>query len=127
MTEEDKKATTAAAAPAPAAQIQSFDPTAKKRKKPAKKAEKKAPEGTEETKKEADAGKPEDKKAVSVDGRDQSKDYEYKFLLERINGLLLSKKDSSARKKVLIKPPDVQRLTGKRCAWVNFDVSSRTS
>jgi glucan-binding YG repeat protein len=117
MTEETKKAQEIAAPQE--GQIQSFDPKAKKKKKPAK-ADTKAKGATAES--EKDTTKSEDKKA-DEEKKDGAVDYSYPFLLDRITKMLNSKsKDSSAKKKVLIKPPDVQRLTGKRSAWVNFDV-----
>eukprot|EP00826_Nyctotherus_ovalis_P035424 TRINITY_DN3043_c0_g1_i13.p1 TRINITY_DN3043_c0_g1~~TRINITY_DN3043_c0_g1_i13.p1 ORF type:complete len:193 (+),score=46.45 TRINITY_DN3043_c0_g1_i13:111-689(+) len=91
--------------------IQSFDSTAKKKKKP---TNKKKPAT------ESESASKDPFKAGGVD-------YEYKFLLDRINGLLLNKtKDLNVRKKVLIKPPDVQRLTGRRSAWINFEDTCKT-
>ena len=124
MSEELKKAQSAATE----APIQSFDPSAKKkRKKPATKGDKKA-ESDAKIEATPAEGKAKVQEAKKEDGkREDYKDYEYKYLLERISGLLLSKsKDPSVRKKVLIKPPDVQRLTGKRSAWVNFDDTCKT-
>ncbi len=115
MSEEDKKAS----AETP---IQSFDPTAKKKRKakPAAKTEKKAEPAAESTAAGTPAPTPEAKKAGPTG--EEAKDYEYKYLLERITSLLINKsKDPSVRKKVLIKPPDVQKLTGKRSVWINFD------
>ena len=92
--------------------LQSFDSKAKKKKKKPTTQEKSS------TKTE-----PGSKDPFKTGGAD----YEYKYLLERITELLLSKtKDSSVRKKVLIKPPDVQRLTGRRSAWINFEETCKT-
>ena len=112
MKEEEKKT-----APEPAtqeAQIQSFDPTAKKKKKPTKKTEKKA---------ETEAKKEQVVEQKTEVNEEKKGDYTYEYMLERITALLDNKaKDSAAKRKVVIKPPDVQRLTGKRSAWVNFKV-----
>ena len=115
MTEEEKKMQ--GSAEPQAAQIQSFNPNAKKRKTTTGKAKVAVVEG------EKDIKKPENKKVATEEKVDGTADYTYPYLLERITKMLNSKsKDTSAKKKVLIKPPDVQRLTGKRSAWVNFDV-----
>lgn len=119
MTEAPKKTEPL---PDGAPQIQTFDNTVKKKKKPT----------TKKTAHSDESKQPEAKdKPAPVDGKEDKKvpdpstpkDYTYQFLLDRITNVLLNKsKDASSKKKVTLKPPEVQRLTGKRCAWVNFDV-----
>ena len=92
--------------------LQSFDSKAKKKKKKLPAQEKPSTKTEPVSKDPFKAGGP---------------DYEYKDLLDRISELLSSKtKDLLMRKKVLIKPPDVQRLTGRRSAWINFEETCKT-
>lgn len=52
---------------------------------------------------------------------EQSKDYSYQYLLKRIFDIMKEKnKELLDSKKATFPPPDIQKVGGLRCAWVNF-------
>eukprot|EP00831_Metopus_contortus_P068080 TRINITY_DN6082_c0_g1_i2.p1 TRINITY_DN6082_c0_g1~~TRINITY_DN6082_c0_g1_i2.p1 ORF type:complete len:222 (-),score=48.24 TRINITY_DN6082_c0_g1_i2:55-690(-) len=103
--------------------IQSFNPAAKKKKKKTTDKTKKKPkaepvDGLE--KKDSLSSTQEEQKSSGTA-------YTYEFLLERITGYLLNKtKAGDAKRKIVLKPPEVSRMTGKRSVWVNFDETCNT-
>jgi hypothetical protein len=101
---------------------QSFDKSQKKKKKKPSKPEDKKMDG-KEAPAQVEVKKEEQKTALNGVPAAQP-DYTYEFMLNRIYALLDSKQKTSAiKRKVVLPPPDVQRLMGRRSTWANFIVS----
>jgi len=67
--------------------------------------------------------KKEETKDTKTEGKTEplGKDYSYTYLLKRISDVMKEKnKELLESKRVMFPPPEIQRVGGLRCAWVNF-------
>ena len=89
------------------------------KEKKAKKA--KSPDKTGKTLEEGEDGEKERREEIT--GLLDGEAYEYNFMLERIYKLLQTNhQELIESKKKFIHPPQVMKISGKRTAWINFQV-----
>jgi len=120
--------------------IQLFDPTKKRHKKTKKSTKESAEEkkiiseASNKTKDLTEANHKEEEKRAIIEGKEEKKvpvsssvfgpdfkPYDYKFLLDRIQGeLKITIPQLSAKSKHKVEQPDLSRVGGKRTAWTNF-------